>query len=336
MAISHTAICGVYKITSPSNKIYIGSSVNIIRRWQDYKSMDCKKQRKLFNSFKKYGVENHVFEILEETSFDLLYERETYYGILYGCLNGLNCKLPKTCENKNIMSNDTKELIRQIRIGKIHTRETKDKISRSKMGSIPHNKGTRKIKIKLTKEEISERRRLKMLGRSVSDETRLKQSLAKKGKPSNSATKFKKGMIAYNKGMAMSDDVKEKLRLANIGRKFTDEHKQKLAEASRNRVWSEESKTKISKSKIGHVVSDETKNKISESMMGKEGKNKIKIFTINPINNSIMVFDSITNASQILNIKRTNISNNINGYSKCVNSVQYGKIKFEYYDSVCY
>lgn len=325
-------ICGIYKITSPTNKCYIGSSVNIYDRWRDYKAMDCKKQRKLFNSFKKYGVENHIFEILEETSFNLLYERETYYGLFYDCLNGLNCRLPKTEECKNIMSDDTKELIRQTRIGKKHTQETKDKIGQKNKGRIRHNKSIVKTKIKKTKEEINEQRRIKLLGHCVSDETKLKQSLAKKGKPSNSSTKFKKGMVPHNKGKAMPNDAKEKLRLVNIGKKFTEEHKQKIAEASKNRIWSDESKDKLSKSKIGHVVTDETREKISKAKIGKKCKHRIKIFTILPDSKEVIVFNSITEASKILNIKRTNINNNLNGHSKYVNSVQYGKIKFEYYD----
>ena len=50
-------------ITSPLNKIYIGQSINIENRWKQYKRLGCKKQIKLYNSFIKYGVENHTFEI---------------------------------------------------------------------------------------------------------------------------------------------------------------------------------------------------------------------------------------------------------------------------------
>lgn len=46
---------GIYKITSPSGKIYIGQSVNIERRFLDYKKSLKKSQIKLYNSIKKYG-----------------------------------------------------------------------------------------------------------------------------------------------------------------------------------------------------------------------------------------------------------------------------------------
>ena len=44
---------GIYKITSPSNKIYIGKSNNINRRFKEYIKLRCKQQPKLYNSFKK-------------------------------------------------------------------------------------------------------------------------------------------------------------------------------------------------------------------------------------------------------------------------------------------
>ena len=59
-------ICGIYKITSPSEKNYIGQAVNINKRFYRYKSLDCSQQIILYKSFIKYGVENHIFEIIEE------------------------------------------------------------------------------------------------------------------------------------------------------------------------------------------------------------------------------------------------------------------------------
>src|SRR6478736_5572293 len=41
---------GIYKITSPSGKIYIDQSKNTNIRFRDYKSLKCKKQIKLYNS----------------------------------------------------------------------------------------------------------------------------------------------------------------------------------------------------------------------------------------------------------------------------------------------
>ena len=39
---------GIYKITNPSGKIYIGQSVNIDNRISSYKNLKCKNQTKLY------------------------------------------------------------------------------------------------------------------------------------------------------------------------------------------------------------------------------------------------------------------------------------------------
>lgn len=69
--MSKEKICGVYKITSPTGKVYIGQSKNIHKRWNSYKSMSKGniRQPKLINSFKKYGVPHHVFEVYRHLLF---------------------------------------------------------------------------------------------------------------------------------------------------------------------------------------------------------------------------------------------------------------------------
>jgi hypothetical protein len=86
---------GIYKITSPTRKIYIGQSTNIENRKYYYSSIKCNKQHKLYNSLQKYGWEQHIFEIIEECSLDQLNEREIHWGLYYDVLgeNGLNLRL---------------------------------------------------------------------------------------------------------------------------------------------------------------------------------------------------------------------------------------------------
>ena len=84
---------GIYKITSPSNKVYIGLSRKIEERWKGYsvKKKTAPQQPKLYYSFKKYGIENHKFEILEECKFEELSEKEIYYIKKYNSIEeGLN------------------------------------------------------------------------------------------------------------------------------------------------------------------------------------------------------------------------------------------------------
>ena len=60
---------GIYKITSPSNKIYIGQSINIERRFNSYKNLShCKQQIKLYNSLQKYLVVRNSYLIFVESN----------------------------------------------------------------------------------------------------------------------------------------------------------------------------------------------------------------------------------------------------------------------------
>jgi group I intron endonuclease len=149
---------GIYKITSPVNKVYIGQSVNIPKRWKQYRGTECKQQVKLNRSFKKYGVENHIFEIIEECTLDQINEKELYWGMFYNVLgeNGLNLRLG---EGRGKCSDETK-LRKSIAMkGKKQTEEHKqkrfqhtinygDKISLSKQKPV--------IKINLKTGEITE------------------------------------------------------------------------------------------------------------------------------------------------------------------------------------
>lgn len=64
-------IVGIYKITSPSNKIYIGKSRDILRRFKDYKWGRFSGQRILKYSLLKYGWDKHTFEIIYELPVDV-------------------------------------------------------------------------------------------------------------------------------------------------------------------------------------------------------------------------------------------------------------------------
>ena len=86
---------GIYKITSPSGKVYIGQSVNIERRFKHYKGVYCKAQPIIYRSLKKHGAEKHKFEILCECEIHELNDKERYYQDLYSATskNGMNCRL---------------------------------------------------------------------------------------------------------------------------------------------------------------------------------------------------------------------------------------------------
>lgn len=137
---------GIYKITNPKGAIYIGSSKEVEVRINRYKKMKCKTQPKIYNSLKKYGVENHTFECIEECSIDSLYERENYYGMLYNVLDrnvGLNCVLPKIGEKKFILSEENLRNRSKAQKGRKMSDETKKNMSLSQTGR-KHSEETKK------------------------------------------------------------------------------------------------------------------------------------------------------------------------------------------------
>lgn len=138
---------GIYKITSPSNKIYVGQSINIEKRFKQYKRLDCKKQPKLYNSLLKYGWEKHIFEIIEECNENQLNEREIFWKQYYNTINeGLNCELfdigqgYRSEEVKNKISNSLK--------GKSKSQEHCLNLSKSKTGIPSKRKGQPDLKQK--------------------------------------------------------------------------------------------------------------------------------------------------------------------------------------------
>ena len=56
-------LCGIYKITNPKGKVYIGQSIDIKSRFDGYRrlSKDTRGQILLWRSFEKYGVGKHKF-----------------------------------------------------------------------------------------------------------------------------------------------------------------------------------------------------------------------------------------------------------------------------------
>jgi group I intron endonuclease len=79
---------GIYKWTSPNNRLYIGQSKDLKQRIAWYKGGGWKKSNmpKLKRSFNKYGFENHTFEIIEFCSCDELNEKEIYWGLFHNTL----------------------------------------------------------------------------------------------------------------------------------------------------------------------------------------------------------------------------------------------------------
>ena len=157
---------GIYKITNPKQKVYIGQSINIEKRFRSYTNLNCKSQIKLYNSFIKYGVNNHIFEIIEECLFEELNNKERYYQDFYNTAdkNGLNCFYTETNEKPRKISEETLRKMSESKLGnkapfynKKHSILTKIKMSENQKGE--NNSFYNKKHSKISKENITKNHR---------------------------------------------------------------------------------------------------------------------------------------------------------------------------------
>jgi len=197
--------CGIYKIINPTGKIYIGQAVDVDKRWSEYNlnNSNLIKQPKIYRSLKKHGIDNHVFEIIEECLLEQLNEREIYWGNHYNVLgeNGLNLKLGG---QGGILSEEVKNRISNGMKGIKRSEETKEKHRKPKTEKHKNNikKGLTGLKrsecalINMSDAIKGKKKGKKSIGSGrkagfkVSEETKQKQRLAKLGKPSNHKTQI--------------------------------------------------------------------------------------------------------------------------------------------------
>ena len=172
----------VYKHISPSSKVYIGitSQNPPERRWQ--RGLGYKNQKYFYNAIQKYGWDNFKHEILysglskeeaEKKEIELIARyKSNQRNFGYNIDNGGNCV--------GKMSEEHKEKIRQTRINKKHTNQSKEKmsISRKKILLIPENNP--------------------MYGKHHSINSKNKISIAKKGKSLSLRTRQKISKASKN------------------------------------------------------------------------------------------------------------------------------------------
>jgi len=128
---------GIYKITNPKGKIYIGQSRNLLKRETQYAKHTKRycRQLKLINSIKKYGWNFHIFEIIEICNINELNIKERFWQEYYDSIEkGLNCIYTKTNDKPALFGKETRERMSKSQIGKKLSLDTRNKMSKSKKG----------------------------------------------------------------------------------------------------------------------------------------------------------------------------------------------------------
>lgn len=261
-------------ITSPTNRIYVGSTNDVEYRIRQYKGMyDCH-QRKLYNSLKKYGWENHIFEIIWAGELCEMLKYEYLLGHHLDVLSthtGMNCKLPIWGEKPICYSEDTLKRMSDIRLG------DKNPMFGLK-GELNPN-----YKRKCTKES-RERMSKSQMGKKLSEETKLKIGLRSKGKKHTQKAK---------------DKISENNSKYFLGKTLSENHKNNISISL--------------KGKLRGAMSVEQKSNLSKSKLGKKQTKEHKLKSANAANKSVLQYDldmnfirewnSISNACKELLIK---------------------------------
>lgn len=212
---------GIYKIINPKGKIYVGQSTNIKNRFNRYikQYKHIFSQPKICNSLKKYGPENHIFEIIEECSLEQLNEREIYWKQYYLNQFGGDWNMVLFCNTYDNgggpLSDETKQKIsKKKKNHPCYTQEWKDKISKGNKGRIQ------------TEEEKNKRRIPKPKGFSTKISEYLKLNPPNKGK--KFTTEHKNKISKSHIGKTVSEETKNKISLSKKGFKYSQEQKEKI------------------------------------------------------------------------------------------------------------
>lgn len=191
---------GIYQIQSikKPERIYIGSSSNVYRRWQGHLSQlkrGIHHAQKLQRHFNKYGEADLRFSLLLGCDKEDLIKLEQYFFDSYKPYfnNLLQAKPVKYIPHRE----EVKEKMRQLRLGHKLSEETKRKISESHKGMKPSDETIKKLsKSHLGKKnphtkEWNEKISQSQKGRKLTEQHKQKLSDAKVGH------------IPWNKGLKL-------------------------------------------------------------------------------------------------------------------------------------
>lgn len=255
---------GIYIIKNlANNKIYIGSAVDIAKRWRRHKK-DLNKNKHhselLQRAWNKYGKENFKFEVIQEVLniIHLLSYEQVYLNYYKSYENDKRYNICRTAGSQ---------------LGLSRTEETKLKIANSLLSNNP-------FKGKKHKPETIEYLRKINTGKKMKEET--KQKIREKLSGEN----------APNYGKKFSDETRAKIGKASSERKHTEDSKKKMREKRTGRKHDQETLNKMSKSQR-----ERYKNNKGYTFDKDKNKYRVKLW-INGVKKHIGYFNTEEEAKQ--------------------------------------
>lgn len=250
-SVSRTS--GVYKITCITNgKIYIGSSLDIKKRWSGHQ-YDLRKNKHpnphLQGAWNKYGEASFIFEVVELVMPWSRIDREQYWLDKlkpYDRTIGFNIgvKANSGTSGRKLSPEHIAKSAAAHR-GRKQPREAVEKTAAKNRGR-KHNP------------EFGTAISARMKGVAKTPEARAKMSIAKKGKK-------------------LSPEHIEKIRLASTGRKHSQITKEKIGNAHKGHKHSDKTKAILSANHKGKIVTNETRAKLSKIWKGRKHTPESKI-----------------------------------------------------------
>jgi group I intron endonuclease len=201
---------GIYKITSPSGKVYIGQSKDLKRRENEYRNNDIKvkSQTRLYNSFKKHGWENHQFEIIEYCLEDELNCSERFWQDKFDVTgkNGLNCILQNCGAEKRVFSEDMRKNMSERMSGE-----------NNPMYRVDRPPEWREFMSNIMKEKFRNKENHPNYGNKYNEERLEKMRLISSGKKASEETKQK--MRESHKNKVINEEWRKNISNGKIGDK---------------------------------------------------------------------------------------------------------------------
>ena len=235
----------LYRLTSPSNKQYIGIAKNGLHHRFSVHVAEAKSgsMTALHKSIRKYGADAFTKEILVVSDYEYIRDLEIKAIEAFKTMspNGYNLTIGGDGTNGYSHTDCTKQKISDL--AKIRMADPERRKHLSELNTGKKQSAETKEKIRLT--SLGRR---PMLGKKQSDEAKRKISEALMGN-------------THTKGMPFSDEHRAKLSAAGKVRVFTEQHRANLRKAQLGRKYSDEVKMNMSNaSKIREQNKMEKKN----------------------------------------------------------------------------